>query len=55
MARQYECVVAVRLPSDVERELRRLARDDDRTLSHFLRRRLTAMTAGSTSGADSNR
>jgi hypothetical protein len=48
MAR-YERVVATRLPADVERELRRRAKADDRTLSNLLRRQLTAMTAGSTS------
>lgn len=44
MAARFETVVAVRVPCDVERELRRRARDDDRPLSAYLRRALTAMT-----------
>lgn len=42
MAR-FEVVVAVRVPSAVERELRRRAREDDRPLSSYLRRELTRM------------
>jgi len=43
MAARFETVVAVRVPSTVERELRRRARADDRPLSSFLRRELTKM------------
>jgi hypothetical protein len=44
MAR-FERVVATRVRADVHRELRRRAHADDRTLSQYLRRALTAMVA----------
>lgn len=45
VAARYEVVVAVRVPRNVERELKRRAADDDRSLSGYLRRKLVAMTA----------
>lgn len=41
---KYGTVAAVRLPIDVERELKRRAKEDDRPLSAYLRRALTALT-----------
>jgi hypothetical protein len=37
-----EEIVAIRLPGELAREVRRLARQDDRTVSGFLRRLLAA-------------
>jgi hypothetical protein len=42
MAR-FESVLAVRVNTDVEREPKRRARADDRPLSSYLRRTLTAL------------
>ena len=47
---KIEHLVPVRQPLGVDLALRRLAQNDDRTLSNFLRRRLNEMAAGSTSG-----
>jgi hypothetical protein len=44
MAARFESVVAVRVPNVVERELKRRAREDDRSLGAYLRRELTRMT-----------
>ena len=45
MAKDVMKVVAVRVPPVVERQLRRLAREDDRRLSPYLRRRLEELVA----------
>jgi hypothetical protein len=45
LAPRFETTVAVRVPSAVERELRRRAKEDDRPLSSFLRRELIRLAA----------
>lgn len=53
MAR-YETVVATRIPKDVERELKRRAHADDRSLSAYLRRTLVAMASAPVAGVESD-
>jgi hypothetical protein len=53
VAARYEVVVAVRVPRNVERELRRRANDDDRSLSGYLRRQLVPITTGPAARAES--
>jgi hypothetical protein len=45
MAKVLDKVVAIRLEGDTERALRQLAREDDRTLASWLRRRLRELVA----------
>jgi hypothetical protein len=53
MAARFGSVLATRVEPDVERELKRRARDDDRPLSAWLRRALTAMAQNpSTAGRE---
>ena len=53
MAR-YEVVVATLLPRDVERELKRRAHADDRSLSAFLRRTLVAVASAPAAGVETD-